>query len=659
MKHTTLTIALITAFAARGTCVAAGIGGQISAIQAEKAARTPVQNKLDCHLLFLSREMAGQLAVPGAPDFTSRINAGADGRVVVDISAAPSPELTAAIVAAGGIVTYESPRWKSVRASLPPAAFEGIAARADVKRIARGAVATPHLVTNEADPAHKANTTRPLYGISGAGIKVGVISDSVLHYADSLNSGELPGNFSVLPGRDGLPGTGEGTAMSEIVHDIAPGAEIVFASASGGKPAFADSITLLKAAGCKIIVDDISYGNEWQFQDDEIGQAVNEVVAGGAVYLSSSGNEGNLKRGNSTTWEGDFLDAGTNSHLSGGTVHNFGPHAYNKLTEDDSDAVFQWSDEYHTSGNDYDIYILNAAGTSVVSGGTDTQDGDDEPIEFADGIHPGERIVLWKANGTDTRYMRLSCTGSPLETQTAGQTIGHAATASCICVASSDASINTSGFTTASVNDDASSDGPHKMFYHPDGTPITPGNLLASGGVTLQTPAITAGDGGATSVPGFEQFYGTSAAAPAAAAITALIWSRKPSLTNVQVRAILESSCLDIEGPGFEVNSGNGILMADLALAKTRTPQEVWRQAKFGVVLAAGDSLPDADPDKDGIANVVEYATGSDPVVSGGSPFAAAVLNGLNFRLDYHRDPAATDAVIAFEHSTSLSGWRR
>jgi subtilisin family serine protease len=171
--------------------------------------------------------------------------------------------------------------------------------------------------------------------------------------------------------------------------------------------------------------------------------------------------------------------------------------------------------------------------------------------------------------------LRLIGPKSRLQIATAGQTIGHAATASSICVAASDASAAVASspftFTTASPTEDSSSDGPHKMFYRPDGTPITPGNFLASGGVSIQSPAITAGDGGATSVPGFEQFYGTSAAAPAAAGIAALVWSKYPSLKNTQLRAILERSCLDIEAPGFDINSGNGLLMADLALAQAVT----------------------------------------------------------------------------------------
>lgn len=546
---------------------------QINAIQAEKSSRTPAERKLDSQLLYLSREVAGQNAVAGVPTLQSRVERQADGRVLVDIAATPSVELAKAITAAGGTVIYESPRWNSVRATLPPDAFVGIAARADVKFVKQGVKAVAHTgpVINEADAAHKAGLTRTNYSVNGSGIKVGVISDSVDFYTNSVANGELP-LFAVLPGRSGIPGSGEGTAMSEIVADIAPGAQIYFASASGGKAFFADSILALQTNGCRVIVDDISYGDEWQFQDDEIGQAVNTVVSNGAVYLSSSGNEGNLKRTNSTTWEGNFVDGGTDALLPGGQVHSFGSQNYNRLLANDSGVTLQWSDEYHTSTNDYDLHILNAAGTAIVASSTDTQNGTQAPYESVSGVHPGERIIIWKANAAAPRYLRISCTGSKIEIQTTGQTIGHAATAKCICVASSDSSaavaISPFTFTTNSPTEDSSSDGPHKMFYNPDGTPITPGNFLASGGLTIQSPAITGGDGGATSVPGFAPFYGTSAAAPATAAIAALVWSKNPSLTGPQIRTILETSCLDIESLGFEVNSGYGILMADLALAK-------------------------------------------------------------------------------------------
>ncbi len=639
------------------------LDAQMKAIQMEKASRSPVQRKLRSQLHYLSVEAAGKSAVQGVPEFKSRVKLLQDGRVTVDIAAVPSPALGKAITDAGGTVVYESSRWNSVRAVVPPRALAALAAREDVGRIEKGETAQTHTVTNEADIAMKANTARPFYGATGAGIKVGVLSDSEDKSEASIAAGELPvGIWSVLPGRTGRPASGEGTAMSEIVHDIAPAAQIIFAAAGPGKAGFGDAIIALKDAGCKVLVDDISYGNEWQFQDDEIGQAINTVVAAGCVYLSSSGNEGSLKRGTSTTWEGDFVDGGAaNAPLpSGGRVHSFGTQNFNRLVAGDSGVTLQWSDENHSASNEYDLYILNAAGTSVVTASTDVEDGTEAAYESVEGVHPGERIVVWKKDAAAARYLRLSCTGSKIEIQTAGQTIGHAATANCICVASADVMAAAPvPFTAATPVEDSSSDGPHKMFYQPNGTPITPGNFLSSGGVTLITPAITAGDGGNTSVPGFIPFYGTSAAAPAAAAVAALVWSRTPSLTNAQVRAILESSCLDIEGPGVEINSGHGILLADLALTQTRTPQEIWRQTNFSVVLPAGNSAPSADPDQDGVINLLEYALGTNPNLPSGSPLQAIRLSGAGYVLNYRRNPAATDVSVFFEHNPNLgaNGW--
>ncbi|MEZ5324384.1 MAG: S8 family serine peptidase [Verrucomicrobiales bacterium] len=638
---------------------------QIRTIQEEKAARTPAERKLSSQLLYLCREATGRQAVTKLPRLKSRAHCESDGRVAVDISANPSPELSDAIDAIGGTVVYESVRWKSVQVVVPPSALTQLASRPDVRRISPASKRIAHTgpVTNEADVAMNVDTSRLSFGVDGSGMKVGVISDSADHYLDSIAAGELPDSFTILPGRSGIGiegNEGEGTAMAEIVHDLAPGAQIFFAEAGPGKAGFAESIVLLREAGCQLIVDDISYPNEWQFQDDEIGQAINQVVDDGALYFSSSGNEGSLKRGTSTTWEGDFVDGGTVDLLPAGTVHSFGAQNFNRLNDGESSANLQWSDEYHTSSNDYDLVILDADGTSIVSSSTDIQDGSQPPMESIDEVQPGERIVIWKADEAEARYVRLSCTGSPLEIATAGQTIGHAATAKCICVASSDASAAApESFTTASVVEDSSSDGPHKMFYFPDGTPITPGNFLASGGVTIQSPAITAGDGGATSVPGFEQFYGTSAAAPAAAAVAALVWSRQPGLDNGQLRSLLEASCLDIEDPGFDINSGHGILMADLALTQTLTPQERWRQTNFGTVLPSGDAAPAADPDNDSIPNIVEYATGGDPNAFTANPLIVVSQTGDSVSILYQINPDSTDIVRTFESSTELteSSW--
>ncbi len=542
----------------------------LTAIRAEKAQRTPVQRKLASQMLYLARETTGLAAVAGAKAMRSRVHLEPDGKVRVEIAALPGGGLVKAITDAGGTVIYESLAKDSICANLPPAVLMAIAARADVKRIAKADVAIAHkAVTNQSDAAHKANKARVTYGANGRGIKVGVISDSAKYSSESKAAGELPSSFQVLPGRFGY-GSGAGTAMSEIIHDIAPGASIYFAKAGPGKPGFADSIRLLQKAGCSIIVDDISYSNEWQFQDDVIARAVNEVVENGAIYLSAIGNEGSLKEGNSTTWEGDFVDGGAAGvRFPVGQLHNFGAGTFNSLRSGTSDAVLQWSDEYRSSSNDYDLYVLNSTGTRIVDSSTDYQDGSQAPLEYIGYVARGERIVIWKDGTAAPRYLRLSCTNSPLKFATAGQAVGHSSTGNCIGVGASDATLAAPGaFTQSSKLEHYSSDGPRRIFYQPDGSPITPGNFSASGGLIINVPSITAGDGGRTSVPGFKSFYGTSAAAPAAAGIAALVWSKNPGLTNAEVRTILESSCIDIEEPGYDLNSGFGILMADRALQK-------------------------------------------------------------------------------------------
>src|SRR4029453_13216753 len=91
-------------------------------------------------------------------------------------------------------------------------------------------------------------------------------------------------------------------------------------------------------------------------------------------------------------------------------------------------------------------------------------------------------------------------------------------------------------------------------------------NFTSTGGKVLMKPDVTAADGVMTSVPGFDPFFGTSAAAPHAGAIAALLRSFKPNLTGAEVRAALSNTALDIEEPGTDQDSGAGILDALAAL---------------------------------------------------------------------------------------------
>ncbi len=125
---------------------------------------------------------------------------------------------------------------------------------------------------SEGDATHKAATGRTTFGFNGTGVKIGVLSDGVSSLAAIQASGDL-GPVTVLPGQAGSGN--EGTAMLEIVHDLAPGAQLFFATAFDGINNFAQNIRDLRTAGCDIIVDDIIYFVETPMQD---GQAPSRHV---------------------------------------------------------------------------------------------------------------------------------------------------------------------------------------------------------------------------------------------------------------------------------------------------------------------------------------------------------------------------------------------
>jgi subtilisin family serine protease len=243
----------------------------------------------------------------------------------------------------------------------------------------------------------------------------------------------------------------------------------------------------------------------------------------------------------------------------------------NQITSD-SPSVFilQWSDALGSSGNDYDLYLLDASMSTVLSAGNDFQDGDDWPIEGIDSQSSNDQgnvLVVLKWSGDD-RMLHLNTNRGRLEHGTDGQTAGHAAARGAFGVAAVDwwetqTSGNPNPFDGSESVETFSSDGPRRVHYLADGTPITPGDYSSTGGELRQKPDIAAADGVSTATPGFNPFFGTSAAAPHAAAIGALMLDLDPTLTPDQVRAVFNATALDIEAPGFDRDSGAGIIMAD------------------------------------------------------------------------------------------------
>ena len=203
--------------------------------------------------------------------------------------------------------------------------------------------------------------------VTGVGTKLCALSDGVDSLAASQAAGELPA-VDVLPDQAG--DGDEGTAMLEILHDVAPGAELGFATAFTSDASFADNIRALRSeAGCDVIVDDVLYFNESPFQDGPIAQAVNDVTADGALYFSSAGNEGNTLDGTSGNYEGDFRGSGRGVGKFAGEAHDFDPgpavQVFEPISPDSSAGVpvtLFWADPLGAAADDYDLYLFDAAG---------------------------------------------------------------------------------------------------------------------------------------------------------------------------------------------------------------------------------------------------------------------------------------------------------
>ncbi|HEV2391597.1 MAG TPA: S8 family serine peptidase, partial [Verrucomicrobiae bacterium] len=546
---------------------------QIQILQDEKASRTPAQRKIDSQLIYSLRERHQKFLSRNLPSLKPVLKLERDGRVLVDLNAEVTPGLLDFIRQNGGVVVNSFQRYRAVRALVPLDGIEPLAAQAEVRSVrpADGAMVNASgSVCHEGDIAHRADVARQRFGVDGTGIKIGVLSDSVDYLSQVQTAGQLS-TVTVLPGQSGT-GNGEGTAILEILHALAPGSDLYFATAFSSIASFAQNIRDLQAAGCNIIVDDVTYFNESPFQDGPIAQAVDDVSAAGVLFFSSAGNSGSVDHGTAGTWEGDFKDGGPATIGRGGRVHDFGGTNYNTLMYGGGSFKMVnlfWADPLGASTNDYDVYVLDSTG-SIIASSTDVQDGTGDPYETIPFIYPGNGIVIVKYSGAD-RYLSLSTGRGVLAISTPGATHGHNASvaSNAFCVAATKASSPPQPFSGGTANpvESFSSDGPRHMFFNPDGSAMTPGNFSSTGGQVFQKPDLTAADGVTTAVPSFPSFYGTSAAAPHAAAIAALLWSYCPFLSAGAVKSILSQSTLDIEQSGLDRDAGFGIVMADQALS--------------------------------------------------------------------------------------------
>ncbi|MEL6191787.1 MAG: HYR domain-containing protein [Bacteroidota bacterium] len=453
------------------------------------------------------------------------------------------------------------------------------------------------LTDNQADVALKTDIARSTYGVDGSGIKIGVLSDSynTLGEADvAISAGDLPGPenpdgyltpVTVLKEYSGV-GTDEGRGMLELIHDIAPAAELYFYTAFEGEADFANGILALAEAGCQVIVDDVSYLAEPFFQDGIIAQAVDQVHSQGVAYFSSAGNYGD------NSYQAPFRPSGEElfiDSLSVGIMHDFDdrPDSVNtrqSITIPANTSVlfgFQWVDNYSSLnaglGAQADLDIYFAMENTIVYS-IDWPDILQDPVNVFSLSTGGEAVDLdviitnYEGDAPSLlKYIIFSTapTINSFDTQSS-TSFGHANAAGANGVGAVFYGYTPAYGINSPVLESFSSKGGTPIYLDPQG------NFLTQP-ITREKPDYCATDGSNTSFFGSDigfdtdihpNFFGTSAAAPHAAAMAALmIEASGYSLSPEEVRANLISSAIDMEDSGFDHESGYGLIQADVAVA--------------------------------------------------------------------------------------------
>ncbi|MEZ5195706.1 MAG: S8 family serine peptidase [Bacteroidales bacterium] len=474
------------------------------------------------------------------------------------------------------------------------------------------------LVTSQGDIAMRSDIARNAFLLGGENVKVGVISDSYNKKIgnpanDDILKGDLPGiaidaegnpvpnpvnsiNVDVIKDYP-FTGSDEGRAMLQIVHDVAPKAELAFRTGFINSYDFAQGIIELKDAGCDIIVDDITYISEPFFEDGIVAQAVDAVTAEGVAYFTAAGNFG------TNSYEDDFHAATPPAGLSG-LAHNFnsdGPgenDIYQSISVEEGNytLVLQWDDgtAYGNTSTDLDIYLANENGSTLFGFNRDNTGGN--PIEVLPfTVGPGgatTNLIIIKASGADNLRLKYIVFRGQLtmnEYDNVGKStiVGHP---------NAEGAITVGAVLYTNTPEYGQNPPTIASFSSRGGTMIN--------GIQRNKPDITAPNGinttvefGSLNLEGpndpFPNFYGTSAAAPHAAAVAALIIEATDKFygTNLlpgALKAIITNTAIDMDTPGYDVASGHGFIQADAALLTLANPSPVISDLIYDTTLTPG-----------------------------------------------------------------------
>lgn len=394
-----------------------------------------------------------------------------------------------------------------------------------------GLVVTQGLTASNANAWHSA-------GLTGNGMKVAVL-DSFKDYTLAQANNELPPSITTYGALD-ITSSRHGTAVAEIIYDMAPGVSFTFASPSSATE-MASYITSLAASGNRIISSSMGfYSSEPGDGTGPVSGAINDAKnTYGTLYVAAAGNQAEYH------WDGVYSDT------DGDDIHEFAPGVeVNELDYASSGYgiyIFLRWNSWPVTNEDYDLYLVywNDSAWEVVAESENDQDGGTLPpteeiwYTAAVGGYYGVVIVDYSTSGS--HVLDLMGHNAPnFYVNVPGRSLIDQATAA-------------NSFSVAAV--DASTY--NLQSYSSRGPTHGTGGSLGGG---MDQPRLA----GYTNVDTWSYapgtFGGTSAAAPHVSGAAALIWAAYPGYTSDHVRNFLETRAIDAGPAGYDHSYGAGRL---------------------------------------------------------------------------------------------------
>ena len=622
--------------------------------------------------------------------------------VLVRVTALSVGALRPALEARGFVTVSDKSKLHFIEGELPVSQLApgtaGIAALAAQGLLGVRAVWRPvsntGRIQNQADYGLQANRVRAARptGYDGTGQRIGVMSDSYNALggaAAGVASGDLPANVQVLQDMAGQ--TDEGRAMIELIHDLAPGAGAAFSSVYRGEADFADQMLRLAdptAGNCKILVDDISYFGEPMFQDGVVAQAVNEASSRlGVAFFSSAGNYADASCEYAAPVFTPLAGTAPSANLDFGASFKAGGPAdtrqhFSIPKTDNLRLILEWSDPFYTTKGvktDLDMYLVKTRPGGVVLKGdtvavsTDNNLADQTPLEYLNYTNNNDTdtefdlVINRRAGTADPARVKYISYGSDL-TDDPKATRGihlnyftHSSTVTGHHAASGVMSVAAAPSYLRLVTESFTSKGNPTYLFNPDGSPLAAPTVRAK-------PDFTSIDGSSTTFfgqqfPGQDPkdgflFFGTSAAAPNAAAVAALLLQANPTFTPAQVSDRLKGTARDIGAVGYDALAGAGLINAYDAVFgpqtaapgpfvetfDSQTLSRAWelQGGTYGRILVRSDFGPASTPGHLVMDAIFPYALDVPPNV-------APRRNLATLKLDLSTAPAG-GWVLGFKH---------